>query len=83
MEKMGHLVEINLASNKINSLAMLGGLSSLCNLKSLVLSDNKIESLQDAERHLPSKLRHLDLSDNMVAELSEVSNVRILDFCSL
>ena len=70
--RLANLVYLNLASNKIASLASLRGLSKLQKLETLILHGNKLAALRNAGKYLAPNLKTLDLGGNLIAELTEV-----------
>lgn len=78
MSRMANLVHLNLASNRISSIVTLRGLCKLPKLECLILTENKIASLRNAEKHLPPRLKHFDLSGNAIADLTEAFHLSSL-----
>ena len=72
-----HLRSLNLASNKLRR---VGGLGGLVSLEVLNLSHNKIFSLGGLCQMTPShRLRLLDLRDNRIVNLSEITGPNDVD----
>jgi len=71
-----HLVELNLARNRISSIPRIGFIAK--NLEVLDLSYNRLEELPDGFVDMENKIRCLKLEGNRIGTLETITRLRIL-----
>ncbi|CEF62019.1 Centrosomal protein of 97 kDa [Strongyloides ratti] len=74
------LKHLNLANNFINCIPLINNFSSLTTLN---LAHNQLISLQDISKSFPTSLKHLDISSNIINDITEFMYLRGMELFSL